>query len=171
MTTPSWNPFQHPDLAAGQPAGPLTTTTDEPSGRHPGGGGAGPAVGTVEEFERVDKPWGYEQITAFVEGKYVGKVLCVTAGSALSLQHHVRKEETLAVASGRISIELGPDPAHLKTLTLEAGQRLLIRAGVVHRVTAITDARVIETSTAYPGWREDIVRHQDLYGRQGTTRP
>ncbi len=170
MTTPSWNPFQHPDLAAGQTTGLLTPATDEPAGRHLGGD-AGTAINAVEEFERVDKPWGYEQITALLEGKYVGKVLCITAGSALSLQHHLRKEETLAVANGRVSIELGPDSAHLKTFTLEAGQRLLIRAGVVHRITAITDAQVIETSTAYPGWREDIVRHQDLYGRQGTTRP
>ncbi len=153
MSTPSWNPFQQP----GGAVGPHSDT--------------GPAIDAVEEFERVGKPWGHEQITAVLEGRYVGKVLSITAGSSLSLQHHLLKEETLAVESGQVRIELGPDPSHLRTLTLEAGQRILIRARVVHRITAVTDARIIETSTAPPGWREDIVRHRDLYGRAGTIAP
>jgi mannose-6-phosphate isomerase-like protein (cupin superfamily) len=169
VTTPSWNPFQHPDHPDDRTTARLTST-DEATARHPGGRTES-AIGTIEQFQRIDKPWGYEQITAVLEGKYVGKVLSITAGSALSLQHHLQKEETVAVESGRVSVELGPDPAHLQAVTLDAGQGLLIRARVVHRITAITDARLLETSTAPPGWREDIVRHQDRYGRQGTSGP
>jgi mannose-6-phosphate isomerase len=41
----------------------------------------------------------------------------------------------------------------------------------VHRVTAITDIVFAEASTAPPGWREDVVRLEDAYGRTGTTAP
>jgi quercetin dioxygenase-like cupin family protein len=56
-------------------------------------------------------------------------------------------------------------------VTLRPGQRLLIRAGIVHRVTAVTDSRVLEASTAHPGWRNDIQRLDDAFGRTGTTAP
>jgi hypothetical protein len=35
----------------------------------------------------IDKPWGYELIWA-VADRYVGKILHVRAGEALSLQYH-----------------------------------------------------------------------------------
>jgi hypothetical protein len=41
----------------------------------------------------------------------------------------------------------------------------------VHRITAITDIVFAEASTAGPGWREDVVRLDDKYGRAGTTAP
>jgi mannose-6-phosphate isomerase-like protein (cupin superfamily) len=129
------------------------------------------AAEEVEPVERVDKPWGYEEIVAVLEGRYVGKVLTITAGHALSLQHHREKDETLAVQSGQVTVEYGPDAQHLRTVTLQPGQRLLIRAPVVHRITAVSDSRVLETSTAHPGWREDVVRLEDSYGRAGTSSP
>ena len=49
---------------------------------------------TDGEATRVDKPWGYELIWAKT-GRYVGKVIHVRAGHALSLQYHNRMEETL----------------------------------------------------------------------------
>ena len=47
----------------------------------------------------VDKPWGYELIWAEAE-QYVGKVLFVRAGQALSLQYHEQKDESWLVQSG-----------------------------------------------------------------------
>ena len=38
---------------------------------------------------------------------YVGKVLFVRAGQALSLQYHERKDESWLVQSGRATLELG----------------------------------------------------------------
>ena len=49
---------------------------------------------------RVDKPWGYELIWAETD-TYVGKVLFVRAGQALSLQYHERKDESWLVQGGR----------------------------------------------------------------------
>ena len=47
----------------------------------------------------IDKPWGYELIWAETED-YVGKVLFVRAGQALSLQYHEQKDESWLVQAG-----------------------------------------------------------------------
>ena len=48
---------------------------------------------------KVEKPWGYELRWATTE-RYVGKVIHVDAGQALSLQYHNIKDETILVWSG-----------------------------------------------------------------------
>ena len=131
---------------------------------------AAPSAG-VETTERVRKPWGHEEIFAVLEGSYVGKILHIVAGGALSLQEHLDKDETVAVQSGRIRVEFGPDRDHLRAATLEPGHRLFIHSRVVHRISAEVDSVVLETSTARPGWRTDIVRLDDRYGRGGTSAP
>jgi mannose-6-phosphate isomerase len=57
------------------------------------------AGGGVVQPRRVDKPWGYEMIWAETD-RYVGKVLHVKAGHALSLQYHERKDETIHLLKG-----------------------------------------------------------------------
>ena len=121
--------------------------------------------------ERVDKPWGHEEIFAVVEGSYVGKTLHVNAGEALSLQYHHVKDETIAVLSGQAQIDLGPDESSLRTVDLPAGSSVHVPPGLLHRVRAVRDAVLVEASTAGPGWREDVVRLDDRYGRDGTNKP
>jgi mannose-6-phosphate isomerase-like protein (cupin superfamily) len=149
MMPPTHNPFRAPA------AGDAVTGQSRPASR-------------PEPVERVDKPWGHEEIFAILEGSYVGKVLHVNAGGVLSLQEHLEKDETIAVQSGRITVVHGPDRDHLATVTLKAGERMLIRARVIHRISAQVDSVVLETSTAHSGWRTDVVRLEDRYGRQGT---
>ena len=120
------------------------------------------------DVKKVEKPWGHELIWALSE-TYCGKVLFIKAGAALSLQFHNEKDESWLVQSGRAKLELG-----------DAGQRLLheevigpgaafrYRPGTVHRVTAIEDTTIIEVSTPQ---LDDIVRLEDLYGREGTSAP
>ena len=143
--------------------------------RIPAAEGGGPAAedagGTVVTVEQVPKPWGHEEIFAILEGSYVGKILHIVAGGELSLQRHLAKDETVAVQSGRVRIDHGPDADHLRTATLLPGDCLRIRPHVVHRISADVDSVVLETSTAGPGWRTDVVRLEDRYGRGGTTLP
>jgi len=165
MIMPDRNPFHYPHLVP-------TAISLAPA--HPGTAAAAhPASAQLraDRVERVEKPWGLEEIVALVEGRYVGKVLTIDAGRSLSLQHHEVKDETLCVETGHISIEYGHDVDDLRVLDLQPGDRLNIRPGLLHRITAVTGSRVLETSTAAPGWREDVVRHADLYGRAGTNRP
>jgi mannose-6-phosphate isomerase len=121
--------------------------------------------------ERVEKPWGHEEIFAVVEGSYVGKTLHVNAGQALSLQFHHHKDETIAVLSGQAQIDVGADEASLRTVDLPAGSSIHVPPGLLHRVRAVSDAVLVEASTAGPGWREDVVRLSDTYGRHGTSAP
>ncbi len=58
------------------------------------------------EPRRVEKPWGHELIWAETE-HYVGKLLFVRAGHALSLQYHEVKDESWYVQSGTARLELG----------------------------------------------------------------
>ncbi len=136
-------------------------------------GPASPADQQAEVYQapRQPKPWGHEQIYAAVEGKYVGKIIHVTAGHSLSLQYHVHKEETISLVSGKAEIQLGPVGGELTTLIFGPGDTVHIPAKIVHRITGVTDIVFAETSTAPPGWREDVVRLQDDYGRSGTSAP
>ena len=72
-----------------------------------GQNGAVPKADWVSQVRRVDKPWGHEEHFALVEGRYCGKALHVRGGQALSLQYHERKDETIAVQSGRLLLQVG----------------------------------------------------------------
>lgn len=125
----------------------------------------------VYQAATQQKPWGHEKIYAAVEGKYVGKIIYVLAGGSLSLQYHLQKEETISVLSGAALIEYGPSADALTSQHFGPGDTIHLPPGAVHRITAITDLTFAETSTAEPGWREDVVRLEDKYGRTGTTAP
>jgi mannose-6-phosphate isomerase len=125
----------------------------------------------VYQAARQDKPWGHEIIFAGVDGKYVGKVIHVGRGHALSLQYHRQKEETISVITGEALVEHGPSAEELTAQRLGAGDTIHLPAGVLHRITALSDLTFAEASTAYPGWREDVVRLEDRYGRAGTSAP
>jgi mannose-6-phosphate isomerase len=122
----------------------------------------------VRETQTVAKPWGHELIFANVPGGFTGKELHVRAGQSLSMQYHERKEEVLAVRSGRIRLEIGSSVDDLQQLELTPGDSVHIEPGMVHRTTAIEDSVVLEASTYHP---DDVVRLGDMYGREGTSAP
>jgi len=116
---------------------------------------------------RVEKPWGWELVWAETE-HYVGKLLFVRAGEALSLQYHERKDESWLVREGRARLELGEVGGALETVEIRPGDAFRYRPGTVHRVTALEDTLVIEVSTPD---LDDVVRVEDRYGREGTSAP
>jgi mannose-6-phosphate isomerase-like protein (cupin superfamily) len=113
------------------------------------------------EPRHVDKPWGWELIWAEAE-QYVGKLLFVRAGQALSLQYHEEKDESWLVREGRASLELGQVGEPLETIEIRPGDAFRYRPRTVHRVTAIEDTLIIEVSTNH---LDDVVRLEDRYGR------
>jgi len=133
---------------------------------------AGPVQSAaVYQAGRQDKPWGHELIFAAVDGKYAGKIIQVNAGQSLSLQYHQEKEETISVVAGEALVEYGPAADALTEARMLPGGTIHLPAGVLHRITAIADLTFAEASTAAPGWREDVVRLEDRYGRTGTSAP
>ena len=116
---------------------------------------------------RVDKPWGYELRFATTD-RYLGKLLHVARGHALSLQYHVQKDETIFVASGLLDLVLESADGIIETHRLAPGMSARIRPGRRHRFVAVEDTDLFEASSSES---DDVVRLEDRYGREGTSAP
>src|SRR3989442_2281232 len=110
---------------------------------------------------KVDKPWGYE-IRWAITDRYLGKILHVNRGEALSLQYHERKDEWLLVSKGTIDIEIGGLDGELEKVRMRAGDTVHMPPLTRHRLTAVEDADIFEVSTPEI---DDVVRLEDRYGR------
>src|SRR2546422_10599407 len=119
-----------------------------------------------DEVTRVEKPWGYELHWAKTE-RYVGKVLHVKAGHALSLQYHNKKDETIFLWAGKLLFEIGDAAGTVKREMLP-GESVHITPKTIHRMTAIEDSDIFEVSTPE---LHDVVRLEDRYGREDTHKP
>jgi mannose-6-phosphate isomerase len=117
---------------------------------------------------QVEKPWGWELVWAETEA-YVGKLLFIHAGEALSLQYHQVKDEAWLVREGRARVELGvADERGLETVEIHEGDAFRYPPGTLHRLTALEDTLIVEVSTPH---LDDVVRVEDRYGREGTSAP
>jgi mannose-6-phosphate isomerase len=118
-------------------------------------------MGPIENAEnaRVDKPWGYELRWAITD-RYLGKILHVDKGQALSLQYHEKKDETVLLSKGVLDLELDG-----QTYRLQPGQYAHITPGTRHRMIAVEDCDIFEVSTPEI---DDVVRLEDRYGRAGS---
>lgn len=114
--------------------------------------------------ERVDKPWGYELIWAKTD-RYVGKVLHIEAGHALSLQYHKVKDETIRLNAGKLLLEVEEPGQSRRKVELAAGDSFHLRPGTIHRMIALETCDVLEVSTPE---LDDVVRLEDRYGRAGS---
>jgi mannose-6-phosphate isomerase-like protein (cupin superfamily) len=148
------------------------------------------------EVTTVPKPWGHETIWAKTD-RYVGKILHIKAGHALSVQYHNRKDETVYLLSGVLKYWVQAEargqrpetrgPSGLRTagtgetpvaarsaipdmadVNLKVGDALRITPGTIHYMEAVTDCDVLEVSTPE---LDDVVRLKDRYGREGTSAP
>lgn len=120
------------------------------------------------DVRHVPKPWGHETIWAHTD-RYVGKILHIKAGQALSVQYHERKDETVYLLRGDMKywVQL-PGDSELRDQALTSGQSFRITPGTIHYMEAITDCDVLEASTPE---LDDVVRIKDRYGREGTSAP
>ena len=114
----------------------------------------------------VQKPWGHETIWAHTD-RYVGKVLHIKAGHALSVQYHNRKDETIHLLSGEMIYRVQQDGV-LTDMRLRSGESFRNEPGTIHQMEAVTDCDVLEASTPD---LDDVVRLSDRYGREGTSAP
>jgi mannose-6-phosphate isomerase len=117
---------------------------------------------STSEPHRVEKPWGHE-IWWAVTPLYVGKLLHVDAGQALSLQLHRQKDESSCILSGRLLLTRGPSADDLTTEEVGPGFAWRAEPGTVHSIEAIEDCVVVEVSTPEV---DDVVRLSDRYDRE-----
>ena len=112
------------------------------------------------DVRKVEKPWGYELIWALTD-RYVGKILHVRAGHVLSLQYHNRKDETMHLLSGELTLRTQAGGT-LVSRAFKAGESVHIPPKLIHQIEAVVDSDVLEASTPE---LDDLVRLQDRYGR------
>ncbi len=126
-----------------------------------------PRPGTVRSLQdvRVDKPWGHELRFAITD-RYLGKLIHVNQGQALSLQYHDQKDETLLMTKGVMDLELAAEDGAMNTHRLSVGDCIRIVPGRRHRMVAVEDCEFFEVSSPEIN---DVVRLEDRYGREGTT--
>lgn len=109
----------------------------------------------------VDKPWGHELIWAETP-HYVGKILHIKAGEALSLQYHRVKDETIMVLSGRLQLVYYVDGEPPTSRELGPREPFHVTPELRHRYIALEDTDLLEVSTTE---LDDVVRLEDRYGR------
>ena len=121
-------------------------------------------------IKHVPKPWGHETIWAHTD-TYVGKILHIEAGQALSVQYHNVKDETVYLLSGELIYRIWEGEGEQKQardVGLRIGDAFRIVPGTIHQMEAVTDCDILEVSTPH---LDDVVRLKDRYGREGTNAP
>ena len=114
--------------------------------------------------QKVFRPWGsYESLV--VGEQFQVKRLTVTPGHTLSLQLHHQRAEHWVVVSGEAHVTRGDEQ-----LVLGPDQSTYIPIGMKHRLANLGDEplEVIEVQSGSYLGEDDIVRFDDVYGREET---
>jgi mannose-1-phosphate guanylyltransferase / mannose-6-phosphate isomerase len=131
-------------------------------------------VGRLKELGRYEhslhrevfRPWGsYDSLEN--GARFQVKRLSVKPGAQLSLQLHHHRAEHWVVVSGTAKITRGDE-----TFLLEENQSTYIPLGVRHRIEnpGKIPLQVIEVQSGSYLGEDDIVRFEDRYGREGTSK-
>lgn len=115
----------------------------------------------VSQHIRVYRPWGTYEVMALSE-RFQVKRLVVKPGGVLSLQHHHHRAEHWVVVRGTAKVTVG-DQVSL----LSEDQSTYIPVGTMHRLEnpGRIPLEIIEVQTGTYLGEDDIVRHEDTYGR------
>lgn len=115
---------------------------------------------------KIEKPWGYELILTPPEAKATAKILHLNNGCRFSLQFHEEKSETLILSGGEAEIIWGESKDNLTSEPMSKNQGYFIPAKLIHRIRAITDCDIFESSTKEEG---KTIRIEDDYKRGDET--
>lgn len=109
----------------------------------------------------TDRPWGAFEVLGRGPGHQI-KRLWLAPGGVLSLQHHAHRAEHWVVVCGRGMVRVGD-----VCWEVAADDHVRIPAGSLHRLECMGDRPlvVVEVQTGPYLGEDDIVRHEDRYGR------
>jgi D-lyxose ketol-isomerase len=119
------------------------------------------------DLYKVSKPWGHE---LWINGQhpcYALKQIYIKAGTKTSLQYHNFKQETNVLFEGKAKLHYKRDfsianalvtAADIATLELSPVSSIDILPLTMHRLEAVTDIVLYETSTPH---LEDVIRVRD----------
>ena len=109
----------------------------------------------------VDKPWGREEWFE-LNDRYCFKRILIKAGTKTSFQYHNEKRETNYILSGQAEVWLENNSGEMEKKVCGPGTFITVEPPRKHRVIALTDLILLETSTPEV---DDVVRIQDDYQR------
>jgi mannose-1-phosphate guanylyltransferase/mannose-6-phosphate isomerase len=116
----------------------------------------------VKTHRRVFRPWGsYEGLA--MDSRYQVKHIVVKPGGRLSLQMHHHRAEHWVVVRGTARVTVGEEAQ-----MVSENQSTYIPVGAKHRLEnpGVIDLELIEIQTGSYLGEDDIVRLEDVYGRQ-----
>lgn len=116
----------------------------------------------VKTHRRVFRPWGsYEGLA--MDDRYQVKHIVVKPGGRLSLQMHHHRAEHWVVVRGSAKVTVGEEEQ-----MVSENQSTYIPVGAKHRLEnpGVIDLELIEIQTGSYLGEDDIVRFEDVYGRQ-----
>lgn len=122
----------------------------------------GRPIVTPHALKVLTRDWGEEIFFADCP-KYLGKILKMKAGTKGGLQYHEHKDETFYVLDGTVLVRSEDEQGNLTEQRVSGGEAIAfhIIPGSVHQVEAVTDATLVEASTAH---YDDRVRCEWMFG-------
>lgn len=112
----------------------------------------------------IQKPWGgFRQFTK--DAPTTVKLIIVKPNEILSLQSHKKRSEFWRVVSGSGFFEVNGLGTEVK-----AGDEMEVALGAKHRMAGGADGMEILEISFGEFDEEDIVRYEDKYGREGTSK-
>jgi glucokinase len=121
-----------------------------------------PSIDSNEGKIAVNKPWG--DFTQYaLNRKCTVKVISVKKDSSLSLQSHRNRDELWVAMDNGLIVEIDG-----RTIKPKKGEEVFIPRESRHRLSSMkSGARILEISFGEFD-EDDIVRHEDMYGRVST---
>jgi mannose-6-phosphate isomerase-like protein (cupin superfamily) len=125
----------------------------------------------ADDVYKVTKPWGYELWLNKQHPGYAFKKIFIKQSTKTSLQYHRQKKETNVIFSGRAllhykrSDEINNNdvrPEDIDSVLIESISAIDVSPSVLHRLEAVTDILLYETSTPH---LDDVIRVEDVSNR------
>lgn len=117
---------------------------------------------SVVDYEIFQRPWGFYK-TIVLNDYFQSKVISVKPGQQLSLQSHNHREEHWIVAHGTGTVQI-----EKSIINVSCGSSLFIPMGAKHRLTNTDEKENLIITEIQIGdylGEDDIVRYEDIYGR------
>lgn len=117
---------------------------------------------SVVDYEIFQRPWGFYKATV-LNDYFQSKVISVKPGQQLSLQSHNHREEQRIVAHGTGTVQI-----EKSVINVSCGSSLFIPMGAKHRLTNTDENENLIITEVQIGdylGEDDIVRYEDIYGR------
>ncbi len=108
-----------------------------------------------------NRPWGFYKSTVLASNVQA-KIICVFAGSELSLQEHKKREEHWVIIKGSGQMILGESK-----INVYPGKYIYIPKGCKHQIINNSSENIIFSEVQLGEYfgEDDIIRYSDKYGR------